>query len=88
MSILRKIFAVVIAMIFTGIVVGAVQKLGQNIYPLPVGADPENPEDINTLFPRFLNERFNEIIWVSSVANRIRATEQHLEQNIRYGFTQ
>lgn len=46
MSILRKIFAVVIAMIVTGIVVGAVQKLGQNIYPLPVGADPENPEDI------------------------------------------
>lgn len=46
MSILRKILAVLVAMIATGIVVGLVQQIGHKMYPLPAGANPENPEDI------------------------------------------
>ena len=43
---IRKILAVVIALLVGSFVIGAVQALGHSIYPLPAGADPEKPEDI------------------------------------------
>lgn len=46
MSILRKILAVLVAMIATGIVVGLVQHIGHKMYPLPAGTNPQNPDDI------------------------------------------
>ena len=46
MSILRKILAVLVAMIATGIVVGLVQQIGHKMYPLPAGTNPQNPDDI------------------------------------------
>lgn len=46
MSILRKILAVLVAMIATGIVVGLVQQIGNKMYPLPAGTNPQNPDDI------------------------------------------
>ena len=47
MEILRKILAVAVGMIAAGFAVGAVQALGHSLYPLPAGANPENPEDIS-----------------------------------------
>ena len=46
MSLLRKILAVVIAMVAAGIVIGIVQQTGHKLYPLPEGTNPENPDDI------------------------------------------
>ena len=43
---LRKILAVAAGIIATSIAVGLVQQLGHYLYPLPAGADPNNPEVI------------------------------------------
>lgn len=46
MKIVRIILAVVLGILATSIVVGLVQQLGHYLYPLPEGADPNNPEAI------------------------------------------
>ncbi len=43
---IRKIIALVVGILCTGFAVGLVQELGHYFYPLPKGANPEDPETI------------------------------------------
>lgn len=45
---LSKILAVVAGILVTSIVVGLVQQMGHYLYPLPAGADPNDPEAIKS----------------------------------------
>ncbi|TXF78884.1 hypothetical protein [Chryseobacterium sp.] len=40
----RKILAVLAGLVATALVVGLVEQLGHYVYPLPSGADPNDPE--------------------------------------------
>lgn len=43
---IRKIIALVAGILLTGFAVGLTQQLGHYLYPLPEGANPEDPEAI------------------------------------------
>lgn len=42
----RLIIAVIVGLLVTSAAVGLVQWIGHQLFPLPAGADPNNPEDI------------------------------------------